>query len=115
MSQANLASLERDKYFLWRDLFGAGGVLFYGDKKIDRFLSGEWKRHQDLLRVRLEESKKAVPEKFPFLHALADGPTADLLKPKRHRLRAVLDTPPDRGVTPNLGGWGGKVATCALL
>ncbi len=82
LSQANLASLERDKYFLWRDLYGAGGVMFYGDKKIDRFLSGEWKRHQDLLRVRLEADKKAVPEKFPFLHALADK--EKLVKQKVH-------------------------------
>ena len=72
LSQANLASLERDKYFLWRDLYGAGGVMFYGDKKIDRFLSGEWKRHLDMMRANLETDKKAVPEKFPFLHALAD-------------------------------------------
>ena len=72
LSQANLASLERDKYFLWRDLYGANGVLFYGDKKIDRFLSGEWKRHLDMTRANLETDKKAVPEKFPFLHALAD-------------------------------------------
>ena len=72
LSQANLASLERNKYFLWRDLYGPNGVLFYGDKKIDRFLSGEWKRHLDMMRANLELDKKAVPEKFPFLHALAD-------------------------------------------
>ncbi len=82
LSQADLASLERDKYFLWRDLFGTGGVMFYGDKKIDRFLSGEWKRHQDLLRTRLDLDKKAVPEKFPFLHALADK--EKLLKQRIH-------------------------------
>ena len=72
LSQANLASLERDKYFLWRDTFGTGGVLYYGEKKIDRFLSGEWHRHLEMMRARLEDYKKAVPEKFAFLHALTD-------------------------------------------
>src|SRR5207249_1674762 len=41
LSRADLLSLPRDKYFLWRDLFSESGVLYYGDKQIDRFLQGE--------------------------------------------------------------------------
>src|SRR5262249_11937171 len=43
LARANLLSLERDKYMLWRDLFGNNGVLYYGEKNIGRFLQGEWK------------------------------------------------------------------------
>ena len=33
LSQANLVSLERDKFVLWEDIFGDRGVLHYGDGK----------------------------------------------------------------------------------
>jgi hypothetical protein len=58
LSRADLLSLARDKYFLWRDLFSESGVLYYGDKKIDRFLQGEWKNHLDSMRATLEGLKK---------------------------------------------------------
>jgi hypothetical protein len=72
LSRADLLSLARDKYFLWRDIFGETGVLYYGDKKIDRFLQGEWKSHLESMRASLEELKKTQPPQFPFLHAIQD-------------------------------------------
>ena len=73
LASANLASLERDKYFLWRDLFGeSSGVLFFGDGKIERWLSGEWKAHLEAMRGRLAALKKELPPQFPFLHAIRD-------------------------------------------
>jgi hypothetical protein len=72
LSSANLLSLERDKYFLWRDLFSETGILYYGDKKIDRFLQGEWKSHLEDMRTQLAEFKKAMPAQYPFLHAIHD-------------------------------------------
>ncbi len=72
LSRADLLSLARDKYFLWRDLFGDSGVLYYGDKKIDRFLQGEWKSHLDSMRATLAELKKTLPPQYPFLHAIQD-------------------------------------------
>ena len=73
LSNASLRSLERDKYFLWRDLFAEKqGVLYYGDRKIDRFLNGEWKTHLENLRADLAALKKAMPPQYPFLHAIHD-------------------------------------------
>lgn len=72
LSSANLKSLERDRYFLWRDLFGDNGVYYYGGEKIDRFLEGEWKAHLAGMRSRLAELKKALPVQYPFLHTIHD-------------------------------------------
>jgi mono/diheme cytochrome c family protein len=72
LSSANLLSLERDKYFLWRDLFSESGILYYGDKKIDRFLQGEWKSHLDSMRANLAELKKTAPPQYPFLQTIRD-------------------------------------------
>ncbi len=72
LSNANLLSLERDKYFLWRDLFSDTGILYYGDNKIDRFLQGEWKSHLDSMRATLEELKKTIPPQYPFLRTIQD-------------------------------------------
>jgi mono/diheme cytochrome c family protein len=92
LSQVNLVSLERDKYILWRDLFSESrGVLYYGDKKIDRFLHGEWKAHLEALREELERRKKALPEPYPFLNIIGD-----LAKPKNERVQI-------RGSRENLG------------
>jgi mono/diheme cytochrome c family protein len=72
LTNANLKSLERDRYFLWRDLFSEKGILYYGDRKLDRFLSGEWKNHVDSLRAELARLKQALPPKYPYLHAIRD-------------------------------------------
>ena len=72
LSSANLASLERDRYFLWKDFFGASGVLFYGKKDIVQHLAGPWKDHAASLQEQVEASKKAMPPEFPFVYALKD-------------------------------------------
>ncbi|MGH9658048.1 MAG: PSD1 and planctomycete cytochrome C domain-containing protein [Bryobacteraceae bacterium] len=92
LSSANLVSLERDKYFLWRDLFGDKGVLYYGDGKIDRFLQGEWKTHLDALRARLADLKKTLPPQYPFLQAIRDVKTPRNI---RVALRGNPDSPGD--------------------
>jgi hypothetical protein len=79
-------ALERDRFVLWTDLFGAKqrtlenpGVLYYDDKSIGRFLTGEPKEQIDRARAELESLKKALPERYPFLHTIADiGSPADL-------------------------------------
>jgi mono/diheme cytochrome c family protein len=86
LSQANLASLERDRFTFWEELFGERGVLHYGDAKgdrkadgkgdgksdgkIDRFLAPQWKSHLDELRARLKELEKEQPQKYAFLHTI---------------------------------------------
>jgi hypothetical protein len=97
----NLESLEIEKYYLWRDLasdpfqrngvFFPGGIYYYGVtsrlrrdfevrgvgvpevKDIDRFLSGQWKRHLDRMRAELEVLKSAMPPEYPFLHGVRDA------------------------------------------
>ncbi len=73
LSRADLLSMERDKYYFWRDLFGNNGVLIYGEIKIDRWLSPEWKLHVDSLRAKIDAAKKAIPEEYPYLHAMTDA------------------------------------------
>lgn len=83
--QANveLDSLPIEKFTLHRDIYSksqteAGGlrspdgVLYYGAGKIDRFLSGEWRRRLDTLRSDLAEMRKALPPQYPFLEAIKD-------------------------------------------
>ncbi len=101
LTNANLVSLARDKYFLWRDLFSErrrnlsftfpGGVLHYGDKKIDRFLHGEWKSHLETLRAQLDELKRDLPPQYPFLNIIQDA-----AKPANQRIQI-------RGSRDNLG------------
>jgi mono/diheme cytochrome c family protein len=85
MSQADLFSLPIEKYNFWRDLFAdarsdaggalktSAGVYYYGGTKIDRFLSGEWKRQLDSLRKSLADLKKALPPQYPFLQTIKDS------------------------------------------
>jgi hypothetical protein len=72
LSNANLVSLERNKFGLWEDLVGEKGVLRYDDGKIDRFLSGVWKDHLTALHAELESLKKQLPPAYPVLHAIVD-------------------------------------------
>ncbi|HYM13744.1 MAG TPA: PSD1 and planctomycete cytochrome C domain-containing protein [Bryobacterales bacterium] len=73
-------TLARDKFVLWTDLFGEKqrtldkepGVFYYDDKKIERFLTGQPKSRIDSLLAELESLKKALPERYPFLHVIAD-------------------------------------------
>jgi uncharacterized protein DUF1553/uncharacterized protein DUF1549 len=83
-SQADLDSLPIEKFSLYRDIFDRSqsdsggftrppdGVLYYGDGKIDRFLSGEWKQRLDALRAEVAEAKKALPPQYPFLQIVKD-------------------------------------------
>ena len=84
MSQADLFSLPIEQYNFWRDLFSesrkdAGGavksregVLYYSGNKIDRFLSGEWKRRLDALRQDVADLQKTLPPQYPFLQTIKD-------------------------------------------
>jgi mono/diheme cytochrome c family protein len=85
-SQADLDSLPIEKFSLYRDIFDrsqsdAGGftrppdgVLYYGDGKIDRFLSGEWKQRLESLRAEAADARKALPPQYPFLQIVKDRP-----------------------------------------
>jgi len=83
LSKVNLASLERDRYALWVDFFlgrqrmegsreREKGVLLYRKKEVERFLQGDWKAHLESMQARLEELKRSLPEKYPFVRTIKD-------------------------------------------
>lgn len=94
LAGANLASLERDRYFLWRDFFGATGVFYYGEKQIGRFLGNVQFAHLERLRAEVAAAKKALPEQYPFLHSLKDKDAKEIKKPRIY-LRGNRQTPGD--------------------
>jgi hypothetical protein len=79
----NLESLDILKYYLWRDLASEpykkdfldfkGGVYYFGDKEIGRFLSTEARQYYEGLKADLAALKKSLPERYPFLHAVRDS------------------------------------------
>ncbi len=84
VADASLASLDRDKYVLWRDLFekssrdSAGffkspdGVYYYGKGKVERFLEGAFKSYLEAQKAELERLEKDLPPQYPFLQIVAD-------------------------------------------
>jgi len=93
-SQVSVLSLEREPFFLWRDIFSETydkikvGVLYFGKGKIDRFLSGVWKEHLNSLKARLAELKRALPPEYPYYHTIQD---IDEPKDMRVHLRGSSD------------------------
>jgi hypothetical protein len=117
LSAANLLSLPRDKYILWRDFFSSehigdpykfeSGVFRYDEKKIERFLAGEWKAHLQSLRDDRDKFKHELPPPYPYLHTIRDNEkpanarvhirgSADNLGDEvpRHFLSVLCDGPP---------------------
>ncbi len=80
--RAETRALTRDKYVFWGDLFDAKrktegesrpeGVLYFDDKELPPFLDAAVNARLDQLRADLVSAKKALPERYPFLHVLAD-------------------------------------------
>ena len=79
----NLESLDILKYYLWRDLASEpykkdfldfkGGVYYFGDKEIGRYLSAEANDYYKGLKAELAALKNSLPEQYPFLHAVRDS------------------------------------------
>ena len=77
-----LLALPRDEFYLWNDVASPNGrelpqpattgILYYKGEALERFLSGIWIAHLAESRDRIAELEAAVPEKYPFLHALTD-------------------------------------------
>ena len=97
LAGADLVSLSKDEFYLYRDFFGARGVFFYGEGKVDRWLQGHYREHLDFLRQIIAVAEKAMPERYPFLHALTDAE-----KPRNEKVhlrgnRATLGEEAPRG------------------
>ena len=81
-NEVELLSLERDRYFLWRDIGSdkgfktpaefSSGILYYRGGEIDRFLSLVWQDHAERLRTKVKQARARLPEKYPFLHVIGD-------------------------------------------
>ena len=72
LAGANLAALDRDRFFLWKDLFDNEGVFRYTGAGLERFLTPDKKSRFDEMRAKLRELEKTVPPPYPFLHAVHD-------------------------------------------
>jgi len=92
LSRADLLSLPRDDYFLWRDLFSDKGILVYDEKGINRFLTGEFKEYLVTLRKNVDQYNKGIPPQYPFLQVISD-----VAKPKKQHvyLRGDKNNPGD--------------------
>ena len=112
LSNADLLSLERDKYFLWRDLYDKQGILIYGENGIARFLQGEFKTYLITLRKDVERYKKEIPEQYPYLQIISD---VEKLKTQKLFLRGdrnnLGDEVPPRNLTILCNGGPPKVFT----
>lgn len=101
---ANLAFLDVEKYYLWRDLFAdritgrllkkdvkLTGIYYYGDKHLQRWLHPE---SAEYLAGKLSDHdalKKSLPAPYPALYTIRDGK-----EPKNARVQI-------RGDAKNLG------------
>ncbi len=80
---AETRALPRNKYVFRGDLFDAkrktdgesrdAGVLYLDDEELVAYLSSDVRGRLDRLKAELAAAKKALPEKYPFLHILTDA------------------------------------------
>lgn len=67
-------TLSRERYVAWKQLLGDDekAIFRYQDKKLERFLQGEWKKHLEALRRELEDLKSKLPEPYPYLAGIEE-------------------------------------------
>ncbi|MCI0622163.1 MAG: DUF1553 domain-containing protein [Acidobacteria bacterium] len=80
----SLKTIAREKFVLWTDLFAgttdkndptrpSEGVLQLTGDKLQRFLVSEQKDQIAALTQELEDAKKALPARYPYLHGIAEA------------------------------------------
>ena len=71
--QVEAKALEREKYYLWSDLFKyPGGVLVYKEEDLGPYLAQAEKDRIAKMKAELEQLKKDSPAPYPFLHAIGE-------------------------------------------
>ena len=67
-------TLARERYVAWKQLLGDDekAIFHYQDKKLERFLQGEWKKHLEALRRELEDLKRNLPQPYPYLPGIEE-------------------------------------------
>jgi len=76
LSNADLLSLDRDRHYLWRDLFHntrASVYYFKGGVDLDPYLSAPFLARVQTLRAEVKRLEDAAPPKYPFLQTLSDN------------------------------------------
>ena len=72
-------SLLRDKFQLWhRFLNMKNTMLRFEGHALERFLTGEWKKHVESLRAEKKRLEEQNGPQYPFLHGMAEGEAWDL-------------------------------------
>jgi hypothetical protein len=90
LSGASLASLERDRYMLYRDLFERRGVLYHGADEIECYLAGEFRDHLLRLRSEVAALRRSLPPQYPFIQGIRDK---SKLQVQRVYLRGNRESP----------------------
>ncbi len=67
-------TLARERYVAWKQLLGDDekAIFRYREKKLERFLQGEWKKHLVALRQELEVLKRDLPQPYPYLPGIEE-------------------------------------------
>ncbi len=109
-------SLPRDRFQLWHRFCDMKNVMlrFNGDA-LDRFLTGEWKKHAEALRAEKKQLEEQNGPQYPFLHGIAEGDPWDLNLNLRGNPEALGEVIPRRLPTPLLAGLGRGADSPLLL
>lgn len=90
-------SLPREKFQLWLRFFNMKNVMFrFEGEALERFLSGEWKKHVESLRAEKKRLEDLNGKQYPFLHGMAEGEAWDLNLNLRGNPEALGDVVPRR-------------------
>ncbi|MSO24154.1 MAG: DUF1553 domain-containing protein, partial [Acidobacteria bacterium] len=67
-------TLSRERYVAWKQLLGDDekAIFRYQDKKLERFLQGEWKKHLEALRRESEDLKSKLPQPYAYLAGIEE-------------------------------------------
>lgn len=72
-------SLPREKFQLWHRFFNMKNVMLrFEGETLERFLSGEWKKHVESLRAEKKRLEDRNGKQYAFLHGMAEGEAWDL-------------------------------------
>ena len=90
-------SLPRDRYQLWHRFFNIkNSLLRFEGEPLERFLTGEWKKHAESLRAEKKQLEAQNGPQYPFLHGMAEGDPWDLNLNLRGNPEAFGDIVPRR-------------------
>jgi mono/diheme cytochrome c family protein len=90
-------SLPRDRYQLWHRFFNMKNVMLrFEGEPLERFLTGEWKKHVESLRAEKKRLEEQNGPQYPFLHGMAEGEPWDLNVHLRGNPEALGEVVPRR-------------------